>query len=296
MPLANKYKLTFNAQELMFDDTYIEELSESVYPEEFDAVLRTINTEHAMKIQKCNRSIKKWMKIVGISSIFIIGILLSPILLTKVSNQKKNMEAFWEKVKDYLYHVNKKTYLKRGVEWRLEQDKRQIKGRDAVNPLAAYRLVIICEPSRRRSMNKEKGRGKEKGKEIEKEINPVPRAALPSTSSKQLASEREAKDTVKELADLNVPIRDLDKEHRKKDGDLPPIVEEGIESNENERKSSQRSVDSLLQKMQEMDLPTDSPTSKADKRKTILRPKLDGDGNPILVRKKVKKPTNTYAI
>lgn len=283
MPLANKYKLAFNIQELTFEDTYPEELGTSVCPEEFDAVLRTINSELALKIQKCNRSIKKWMKIVGITSLFIIGIFLSPILLTKVSRQKKYLEEFWEKVKDYLYHVNKKTYLKRGVEWRLEQDKQQIKGRDAVNPLATYRIVIICETKKRSSTMK----GKEKITE--------PLKARPSSSQMKVKAAPPIV-AVPEKEPIKQPIE--------------TIPEEEVEKEDKEmRRPSLRRVDSLILRMEEINqevlkenaklqqpASNPTPTPASEKRRTVLRPKLDEQGNPILVRRKIKKPIETNVV
>lgn len=198
MVAPSKISLDFDQEKLLFHDEYPEELLGIVAPEEFDAVLRTINTEIGLKIQASNESIRKWIKIVDRTLIILVGFLLSPILLMKLSNQKKHMEEYWVKVKEYLYHQNKKTYLKRGIEWKLEVDRAKIKGRDAVNPLACNMISILYEPKNRR-VSSSRIVAQKKSIMAEKRKSERQFSKLPG-----IGEENESADTVTQLSDVIV--------------------------------------------------------------------------------------------
>lgn len=78
--------------------------------------------------------------------------------------QKKELKRFWERLRNYLGEINRKTYLKRNLEWKLVEDRRKLKLRDVVNPLLAYRMEIIhrtAGPKKRagRRSDEEEGTG-----------------------------------------------------------------------------------------------------------------------------------------
>lgn len=148
MHIASKLKIDFNVDTLTFSDTYPEhELKDAVTEEEFKAILQKINVELAAKLHKNSESLKKWFRTTKYLCLVVVGIFLLPVVFHKSSKQTKLLTEFQDDVKDYLYKINRKKYLKRKVEWKLVKDKRRAKSKDAVNPESQIRLEIIYESS-----------------------------------------------------------------------------------------------------------------------------------------------------
>lgn len=172
MHIASKLRLNFNITTLTFADTYPEEeLSAVITREEFTTIMHRINVEMAHDLHENSKDIRRWFKIVGISSIFLVGILLLPVLLHKSGRQTKLLTRFQENVKEYLYRLNKKKYLKRRIEWKLIKEdhsstsatssalafasKNQRRSRvDAINPASQLRLEVIYESDASRMLNR----------------------------------------------------------------------------------------------------------------------------------------------
>lgn len=156
MHIASKLRLDFNITTLTFADKYPErDLANVMTRGEFETVLRRINLELAARLHENAESIRRWFKIVGVSSIFLVGILLLPVLLHKSGHQAKLLSDFQDDVKEYLYKLNKKKYLKRKIEWKLIKDKRdKNSNKDIVNPESQLRIELIYESNTSKMINK----------------------------------------------------------------------------------------------------------------------------------------------
>lgn len=141
--LAKRYTIKFEDSDLCFSETYPPGLEGILSVVEFDSVIRKINGDMTLDIREAGKMVRKWA-IVSLSlCLVIIGFALTPVVLVKLSKQKRELRRFWECLRVYFGEINRKTFMKRNLEWKLVEDKKQLKGRDVVNPLFAYRIEII---------------------------------------------------------------------------------------------------------------------------------------------------------
>lgn len=151
MPLdAKRYKINFDHQTLTFDETLPEGLNDLIRPEEFDAILRKINTELNQEALEACRKMKRMGTVYGPLSLAFIGLLLTFNMARRARRCRKALLTFFKNVEDLLNEWNKKTFLRKKIDWRLVQDKKYIRGRDAANPFFAYRIDILHKLGRRR--------------------------------------------------------------------------------------------------------------------------------------------------
>ena len=77
-------------------------------PQEFKKILDRINLEIAHELHENAKAIRFWFKVVGISTIFIVGILLFPILLQKSRKQSKLLAKFQVRKTFFLFFFYRK--------------------------------------------------------------------------------------------------------------------------------------------------------------------------------------------
>lgn len=144
MPVvAKRYKVKFEEGNLRFSEAYPNAL-EGVLPlAEFDSVVRKVNEDMTVDIRETNQNVRKWAIATISLCIVVVGLFMTPVLFVKTRRQKQQLKEFWERLRMYLGEINRKTYMKRNLEWKLVEDKRKLKGRDVVNPMFAYRIEII---------------------------------------------------------------------------------------------------------------------------------------------------------
>lgn len=162
--IAKRYKIKFDETKLNFSENYPQALQGALSLAEFDSVIRKINEDMTMEIKDRNKKVKKWSLITLAACVVIAGIALTPVLFVQTRRQKKELKQFWERLRNYLGEINRKTYLRRNLEWKLVEDRRKLKLRDVVNPLLAYRMEIIhrtAGPKKRlgRRSDEEEGAG-----------------------------------------------------------------------------------------------------------------------------------------
>lgn len=144
MPAAAKrYKIKFEETRLQFSERYPEALSDVLPLAEFDGIIRKINGDMTQEIRTQQKKVHKWSAICIGLCILVAGVCLTPVVFVQTRRQRKKTKAFWERLRTYLGEINRKTYLKRNLEWKLVEDKAKIRKRDVVNPLLAYRLEVV---------------------------------------------------------------------------------------------------------------------------------------------------------
>lgn len=141
--LAKRYTIRFEDSGLRFSETYPPGLDGILSVAEFDSIIRKVNEDMTLDIREAGRMVRKWA-IVSLSlCLVIIGFALTPVVFVKLGKQKRELKRFWERLRAYFGEINRKTFMKRNLEWKLVEDKKKLKGRDVVNPLFAYRIEII---------------------------------------------------------------------------------------------------------------------------------------------------------
>lgn len=141
--LAKRYKIRFDEQALEFEETFPQALQDILNVEEFLGILHKVNSELNQEAVEISRNVRKWAWVTGIGSLFVVGLVLVPVLYSKTNRQRKTLDAFWQRVRDFLLDANRRTFQKRRLEWKLVEDRRKLRGRDVANPQLAYRIDII---------------------------------------------------------------------------------------------------------------------------------------------------------
>lgn len=144
MPVvAKRYKIRFEENALQFSETYPEALEGVLAVPEFDSVIRKINEDLTMEVQARGKKVKRWAYICLGLCILLAGLCLTPVLFVQTRRQRRELKHYWERVRAYLGEINRKTYLKRNLEWKLVEDRHKLKTRDVVNPLLAFRIELV---------------------------------------------------------------------------------------------------------------------------------------------------------
>lgn len=144
MPVvAKRYKIRFEENALRFSETYPEALEGILAVPEFDSVIRKINEDLTMEVQARGKKVKRWAYICLGLCILLAGLCLTPVLFVQTRRQRRELKHYWERVRAYLGEINRKTYLKRNLEWKLVEDRHKLKTRDVVNPLLAFRIELV---------------------------------------------------------------------------------------------------------------------------------------------------------
>jgi hypothetical protein len=144
MPIISvRHKVRFDEGKLAFSETFPQGLEGTLPLAEFDSVVRKINEELTAEIRATQKNVREWAIVTMSLCIVVIGLFLTPVLFVKTSRQKRQLKEFWERLRAYLGEVNRKTFLKRNLEWRLVEDTKKRGVRDVVNPEFAYRIEIV---------------------------------------------------------------------------------------------------------------------------------------------------------
>ncbi|PJF19549.1 hypothetical protein PSACC_00640 [Paramicrosporidium saccamoebae] len=150
--IAKRYKVRFEEKDLRFSEAYPVELEKVLPLAEFDSVVRKVNEDMTVEIRDTNENVRTWaMWTLGLCFV-AVGLFMTPVLFVKTRRQKQELKDFWERLRIYLGEINRKTYMKRNLEWKLVEDKKKLKGRDVVNPMFAYRMEIIHRTPKTKSM------------------------------------------------------------------------------------------------------------------------------------------------
>jgi len=144
MPYESKrYKIRFDDQEMQFEENFPTGLAGHLFPEEFDAIIKKINTDFNQELIQATTEFRRWSKIWIVAAFTGIGLVITPVLSSKAKRQSKLLKEFWEAIRIHLGQWNRERFQKRRLEWKLVEEQQKIKGRDVVNPLYAYRIDII---------------------------------------------------------------------------------------------------------------------------------------------------------
>ena len=140
---TTKFRFRFDDKQMVFEESYPEELS-AVFPiEEFNAIIRKLNYDLNLPIQQSSSTLKRWTAGTGIACCFIVGIFAIPVLWYKASVNEREMNEYWTRVREYLTEINRRSLIRRGLEWKVVEDKAKIKGHDCVNKVYCYRLDLL---------------------------------------------------------------------------------------------------------------------------------------------------------
>lgn len=146
--LARKFRIKFDDQNLVFDETYPLGMEQYLSEPEFEAVLRKINEELNQDAVAIRKEVHMWGGITAATAIFVVGLILSPVLYVKLKRQERIMTQFRKDVKEHLTESTK-LLLRSGkklMRWELVSNKKGNRGRDVVNPL--YDMAIEFQVKR----------------------------------------------------------------------------------------------------------------------------------------------------
>jgi hypothetical protein len=140
---TTKFRFPFDDKRMLFDEKYPEELH-AVFPrEEFVATIRKLNYDLNQVIQDTSQDLKKWTTGTAIATCLLVGIFAVPVVWYKASKNQKAMEQFWTKVREYLTELNRRDLIRRGLEWKVVEEKSKIKGHDCVNKVYCMRIDLL---------------------------------------------------------------------------------------------------------------------------------------------------------
>lgn len=139
----DEHVIKFDQRSMRFSEKYPIGLEAILHVAEFDAIVRRINYDMNRDARAARDRLVKCFCLHIPLLLLAVGILMTPLLLYTMHKQRRALKAFWEAIRKLFIELNAKTYIKRGLEWRLERDVRQLKTRDLVDPLVAYRIVLV---------------------------------------------------------------------------------------------------------------------------------------------------------
>lgn len=154
---------------MLFDERFRPGLAAFIRQDEYDAIIKKINTDLNMELLETTQEFRKWARIWIFTAYLGVGLIFTPILVRRSKRQQEMLELFWQRIRAYLAECNRRIFTKRRLEWKLIEQVSTLKGRDIINPLYAYRLDIIQKMGR---MQKAKSK-----------YNPVPTTGKPTTTS-----------------------------------------------------------------------------------------------------------------
>lgn len=140
---TTKFRFHFDDKQMLFEETYPQELS-AIFPiEEFNAIIRKLNYELNLPIQQTSSSLRKWTTGTGIACCFVVGIFVVPVVWYKASRNEREMQEYWTRLREYLTEINRRGLIRRGLEWKVVEDRAKIKGHDCVNKVYCMRLDLL---------------------------------------------------------------------------------------------------------------------------------------------------------
>lgn len=138
-----RFKVRFDSVGMTFDEHYPEELAPVLPPEEWEGVLRHLNTDLNQVVQQSMADLHAWTTGMYISCVFVVGVFVIPVVWVKKSRHQHAMEQFWKEVREFFTEINRKTFIRRGLEWKIVEDRRRMKKRDCYNPVYLYRVEVV---------------------------------------------------------------------------------------------------------------------------------------------------------
>jgi hypothetical protein len=128
---------------MLFDATYPPALAPVLPLEEWEGLMRHLNTDLNQHIQRSLTNLHSWTTGLLASSTLLVGIFIVPVVWVKTSRHVRAMKAFWEEVREYFGEVNKKTFIRRGLEWKVVEERKKQAKRDCYNPVYLMRVELV---------------------------------------------------------------------------------------------------------------------------------------------------------
>lgn len=141
--VKGEHVLKFDQRAMRFSEKYPAGLDAVLHVAEFDSVVRRINYDMNRDVRAAKDRLAKSFCFYIPLMLIAVGVIMTPFMLYTVRRQRRALKAFWEAIRKLFIELNAKTYTKRGLEWRLVRDRRQLGTRDFVDPLVVYRIVLV---------------------------------------------------------------------------------------------------------------------------------------------------------
>jgi hypothetical protein len=138
-----RWKIKFDSIKMLFDTTYPENFRPVLPEEEWEGIIRHLNTDLNQSIQSSMADLHAWTTGMLISCAAVVGVVIIPVVWVKTSRHQRAMEVFWKHVKEFFTEINRKTFIRRGLEWKVVEDKRTMRKRDCYNPVYLYRAELV---------------------------------------------------------------------------------------------------------------------------------------------------------
>lgn len=143
---VRKYRITLEDRELRFREEYPEYLRDALPAAEFDGVVRKLNAELEARVFRSAERMRRWCILCISLSLVAMGVLGIPACLVAISKFRRRMRHFWEQTRVFLLELNSKVYQRRRIEWRIVENKRNRRQRDATLPILSYAIEITVKP------------------------------------------------------------------------------------------------------------------------------------------------------
>lgn len=138
-----KFKVRFDSQKMLFDTRYPEELTPVLPREEWDGILRHLNTDLNQSVQSSISNLHSWTTGMLASCALIVGVFIVPVVWVKTAKHERLMQTFWQDVRDFFTEINRRTFIRRGLEWKIVEDRRRMRRRDCYNQMYLYRVELM---------------------------------------------------------------------------------------------------------------------------------------------------------
>lgn len=138
-----KFKIRFDSHQMLFDDTFPPELQPVMPREEWEGLMRHLNTDLNQEVQESITDLHSWTTGMLSSSAVVVGVFVVPVVWWKKHKHLHHMEEFWKQVKQYFSDINKKTFIRRGLEWKVVEERRKQSKRDCYNPVYLMRAELL---------------------------------------------------------------------------------------------------------------------------------------------------------
>lgn len=195
---TTKYKIRFDSVNMLFDPNYPADLSTVLPPEEYESILRKLNTDLNQAIVATYARLHSSTTAMLASSVVTLGIFLTPWVWVRTVKHQHAMEAFWSAVRDFLADANKKSFLRRGLEWKCVEDRARTRGRDCYNAVYCYRIELLW----RKNVVKSK-------KALAREAALAPSVSSPTSGSGSAAGVAKAGESTKRHSKLR-PVSNIE--------------------------------------------------------------------------------------
>ena len=105
--------------------------------------MRHLNTDLNQHIQESATDLTAWTSGMLASGALVVGVFVVPVVWWKKHKHDGNMRRFWEQVRLHFTEINKKTFIRRGLEWKVVEERRKMDKRDCYNPVYLWRVGLL---------------------------------------------------------------------------------------------------------------------------------------------------------